>query len=178
MAVYLRIMQQPDITERLTQFAAMFEVLVVLVVQDECQHVLLERYFSNPHSNIQYSPCGSMCNFCSRRSVSLTGRINRERLCELLIAFSTGKENTMSQLVKFIKTHKKSIYHKNDVQNHTVGPIHAICLQLIATRILELNVLEDKKHLVGKTNMQASYVTVRLGMDNKQPRILKDKYWE
>jgi len=142
-ALYVRIMQHPDVSERATQFAAMFEVLVVLVVPYKCQHALLEEYFANPNSTCQYTPCQSMCNFCSRGAVSLTGRINRARLCELLVGFCAGKENTTAQLVKFIKLNKTSIYHKNDVPKTIVGPIHAICLQLIAVRILELSVLSE-----------------------------------
>ena len=66
-----------------------------------------------------------MCNFFSRGAVSLTGRINCERLCELLVGFCAGKENTTAQLVKFIKTNKTSVYHKNDVPKREMGPIHA-----------------------------------------------------
>ena len=171
-------MQHPDVSERATQFAAMFEVLVVLVVPYKCQHALLEEYFANPNSTCQYTPCQSMCNFCSRGAVSLTGRINRARLCELLVGFCAGKENTTAQLVKFIKLNKTSIYHKNDVPKTIVGPIHAICLQLIAVRILELSVLDKKKDLVGTKGIVPAHVTVRLGIDNKEPRILKDSYWE
>ena len=92
--------------------------------------------------------------------------------------YCAGKENTTAQLVKFIKTNKKSVYHKNDVPKKQMEPIHAVCLQLIAVRILELSVLDKKKHLVGKKGIMPAHVTVRLGMDNKQPRIFKASYWE
>jgi hypothetical protein len=170
--------QHPDASERSTQFASMFDVLVVLVAPKTCQHTLMEQYFANPKLTIQYVPCSSMCDYCSRASVLLTGMIYHERLSELLISFCTGKEQLTNSLVEFINSKKKIISHKNHVPSKLMGPIHATCLQLIAMRILELGIIDNKKLLVGKKGLMPQNVIILLGTDNGQPRVLRDEYWE
>jgi hypothetical protein len=45
------------------------QVLSVLVLPHECQHIMVERYLANPYSVVsmdspQPLPCGDACNFC------------------------------------------------------------------------------------------------------------------
>ena len=48
--------------ERATQLAAMWEVLCLLVIPNECQHVLMERYFEKPDSSLVKKKCGDFCS--------------------------------------------------------------------------------------------------------------------
>ena len=45
-----------------------------------------------------------------------------------------------------------------------MGPIHALCLQIFAKRIIELGISDDKKNLIGKTDLSPLNVVVRLGI--------------
>jgi hypothetical protein len=63
--LYVRIMQKPDPGEREIQLLSMHEVLQVLVTPNECQHVMMERYFKSPSSSRVYEPCRTKFTQCT-----------------------------------------------------------------------------------------------------------------
>ena len=109
---------------------------------------------------------------------SSTGRIYCDKLSDLLITFATGGMQTTGALIKLIKSNKDQIYHKNDVPNERMGPIHALCLQLVAKSIIELAISDDKRNLIGKTDLTPVNVIVRLVIGRNDPAVLNDTAWE
>ena len=176
--LFVRIMQHPDSDERLIQLASMREVLRLLVTPKECQHTLMEQYFEQTDSTLEKVQCTLFCSQCKHDTRSLTGRIHRNKLSQLLITFSTGRMQTTDALIKFIKSNKKDIFHKNDIPHKMMGPIHALCLQLFAKGIIELGISDDKKNLIGKTDLSPLNVVVRLGIQGNDPAVLIDSFWE
>jgi hypothetical protein len=81
-------------------------------------------------------------------------------------------------LIKIVKTKRSEIFHKNDVANKLMGRIHALCLQLVAMEIIQLQIMEDKKHLISKLELLPKFVIVKLGILDGQPLVLIDSYWE
>jgi hypothetical protein len=79
-------------------------------------------------------------------------------------------------LIKFVKTKKKEIYC--NVPNRMMGPIHALCLQLVATHILKFGKSDKNKNLIGKTDSTPKRVIVKLGIVNGEPSVLLYNYWE
>ncbi len=108
----------------------------------------------------------------------MTGRIHRDQLQRCLITFITYKCPTPKDLVQYTKQQKIHVFHKNDVPNKFMGPVHALCLQLVATGIIDMSVHADKKSLIGKRDLNIGNVVLRLGVDDCKPRNLKDCYWE
>ena len=123
-------------------------------------YTLTEQYFEQTDSTLEKVQCTLFCSRCS----SLTGRIHQNKLSRLLIMFSTGRMQTTGALFKFIKSYKGDIFHKNNVPHKMMGPIHALCLQLFAKGIIELGISNDKKNLIGKTDLSPLNVVVRLGI--------------
>jgi hypothetical protein len=75
--LYLRIMQHSDPSECNIQLSMMFNVLKLLVIPNECQHMVMANFFENPSSSRLYHPCGHKCSYCKRDNSSFTGQINR-----------------------------------------------------------------------------------------------------
>ena len=59
-----------------------------------------------------------------------------------------------------------------------MGPIHELCIQLLGTGIIDISIKDDKKTLIGKTDLSSANVVVHLGVNNCEPRLLIDRYWE
>ena len=164
--------------ERATQLASMWEVLCLLVTPNACQHVLMKRYFESLDSTRVKEKCGDICSQCKMDIKSCTRQIHRDKLSRLLITFGTGSMKHPGALNKFIKSNIDQTYHKNDVPNKMMGPIHTVCLQLVAKRIIELAISDDKRNLIGKKDLSPLNVIVRLGIDGHDPALLNDNAWE
>ena len=131
-----------------------------------------------PDSILLKEKCGDFCSQCKMDTSSSTGRIHRDKLSCLLITFATECVRTTGVLIKLIKSNKNQIYHKNDIPNKMMGPIHALCLQLVAKRIIELAITDDKKNLIGMTDLSPLNVIVRLVIDGNDPAEMNDTAWE
>ena len=59
-----------------------------------------------------------------------------------------------------------------------MGPIHALCLQLVAKSIIELTIADDKRNLIGKTDLSPLNVIVRLVINGNEPVVMNDNAWE
>jgi hypothetical protein len=138
----------------------------------------MERYFEMPDSTLVKEKCGDFCSRCKMDTKSCTGRIHHDKLSCLLIMFATGSMQMTGALIKFIKSNKDQIYHKNDDPNKMMGPVHALCLKLVVKRIIELAISDDKRNLIGKTDLSPLNIIVRLGIDGNDPAVLNDTAWE
>ena len=137
----------------------------------------MEVYFEDPSCLFDKEPCGTMCCYCDQ-AYTATGRIHRLNLQNRLIAFFASKRPSPKELVQYIKQQKLHIFHKNDVPKTFMGPIHVLCLQLLGTGIIDISIQDDKKTLIGKTDLNSTNVVLHLGVDNCEPRLLIDRYWE
>ncbi len=117
------------------------------MIPTKCQHIMMEEFFENPFQRVMKQPCGMMCSLCEY-GANIMGHINRDALQSRLISFFTHKCTTPSDLVKHIKLHKSIIFHKDDVPYKFMGPVHALCLQLILNCIIDLAVQGDKMPLM------------------------------
>ncbi len=59
-----------------------------------------------------------------------------------------------------------------------MGPIHALCLQLVAKSIIELATADDKRNLIGKTDLSPLNVIIRLVINGNDPAVMNDTAWE
>ena len=111
-----------------------------------------------------------------------TGRFYKLRLISVLTTdiFVEGKTPHYKSMVKIIKERKEYIFHKNDVPEKKMAPIHALILQLLAKGILALGVLDMTK--IGKKKFSAAHVSMTLptSMDGDiaLPAYMIDSNWE
>ena len=56
-----------------------------------------------------------------------------------------------------------------------MGPIHALCLQLLASGIIEFNLSEEIS--AGKNDVCADNVIIEFGKREGEPVALIDSYW-
>ena len=176
--LFTRIMQHPEKSERDRQLDDMMSVLCFLVIPDECHHAIIEKYFENHNTTRDFLPCMHCCGKCRRNRLSTTGRINRGKLSRLLMGYcSNNKSPTTSELVRFIKDRQQLIFHKNDQPRTGMGPIHALCLQLIATGILEFGIEHSSARRVGKNDINISNIVIKLGSELGEPKAMLDRYW-
>ena len=129
-------------------------------------------------STLEKVQCSVCCSQCRKDTHCLTGRIYRIKLSRLLITFSLGRMQTAGALIKFIKSNKGDIFHKNNVPNKMMGFIHALCLQLFAKGIVELGISDEKKNLIGKPDLSPMNVIVQLGIEGNDTVVLIDSFWE
>jgi hypothetical protein len=109
---------------------------------------------------------------------SASGTVHKEILTNLLIGLFMGNTPTPDALVKFIKLHKDKIYHPNDVPNKLMGPIHSLCMQPIANRMILLFVRKDNQTMIGKTDLRTFHVVLKLHFKNNTAAVVIGRYWE
>ena len=176
--LYARIMQHPEKSERELQLASFMEVLCFLVIPSECQHVHLERYFEAPDTTRLFESCRNCCPFCNRNRATTTGRINRQKLTRQLVGYcSSATPPTTGALIKFVKDRQRLFFHKHDQPKKGMGPIHALCLQLIASGILEFAIGDGSTKDIGKNDLNISNVVIKIGKDRGEPKAMFDTYW-
>ncbi len=173
--MYARIMQHPLKSERSIQLKSMREALVFLVTPEECQHVLMEKYFEDHSATREYEPCKTMCTKCNENTNPLTGRVNRTRLANLVVGFCSGKKHPWNDLVKFVKSRSDDIFPMDGKLKY-VGPIHALCMQMVSSQIIHLKISDDKKYLIGRPELSPTSVVIQLAMSNGEPCALSESY--
>ncbi len=176
--LYVRVMQQNDMQEWTISIVALHKVLKFLVLPCTCKHVLMEQYFEDPGLLFQKEVCAGYCSYCKKDNNTTGGRVQKEILTNLLTRLFMGHAPTSKGLVKVIKLHKEKIYQSNDVPNRLMGPIHALCLQLIANGMILLLVHNDKQAMIGKTDLRTSHVVLKLQFENDTAAVLIDRYWD
>jgi hypothetical protein len=111
------------------------EVLTSLVTPTVCYHNYIERYF-NPNSNPSLT-CNN-CSVCLRETSSFTGLVHKAQLQSFLTTtFLAGSETVVTALLPKIRAAKAVLFHEEHVPGDLdAAPIHALGLQLIASRML------------------------------------------
>ncbi len=175
--LYVRVMQNHDHNEHTMLLVAVFGVLKLFMVPNACQHTLMEQYFENDACPLPKEDCDTMCSYCKGDIRYLTGLINITKLRSLLILFMSRKTPMLADLVNFIKVNKDNIYI--ELPNKLMGPIHALCLQLVANVILDLSVDVCHRSLIGKNTLKDKHVVLCLGVkEGDKPALLNNRYWE
>jgi len=124
--LYARTMQHPEKTERKRQLDLMMSVLSFLMVPNDCQHVILERYFEDQNATRGSELCLNSCSMCRRKQA--TGRINRHKLTSLLMGYcSSSKSPTTAALVKFVREKQTLIFHKSALFAYSLLQPESLC---------------------------------------------------
>ena len=171
--LYVRIMKHKAGAEWDNQLVRFQEFMKLCFAPDECFHVALERYFEHKDSD-ERPPCKLYCSFCSSDHTHFAGT---SRKAELISVLSTEcfKEQppTADFFIKTIKHLKDTIYEPEEVPKGVVGPIHGLCLQLLANGIIDLGISDLGKAHIGKDTLTAAHVIVKVGTVEKEgmPRI-------
>jgi superfamily II DNA helicase RecQ len=136
--LFLSCMSNADPSERNITWEMALEVLSFLVTPSACYHYFIERHF-NPNSNPS-STCNN-CSVCLGESSHYTGLLHKAQLQSFLTTnFLTGFDILASDLLAKIRAAKQVLFHEEHVPGDLdATPIHALGLQLIASRILVLS---------------------------------------
>ncbi|EJK55970.1 hypothetical protein THAOC_24227, partial [Thalassiosira oceanica] len=155
------IQQVADSAERKKQLVAVFELLKFLVTPDRCQHILLEEKFEDPSFPMERTKCDNCCSYCTGDHDEHTGKVNRQALTNIVLTqvLNAQKQLNYSAFLSLIKERKGAIFHKDHIPKDA-GPIHALCLQMLAIGLIQLNV---DNSLVGTSKLEAQHVMVNAG---------------
>ena len=169
--LFVRVMKTTDDAERQRQVDAMMEVLRFLLSPTECYHSFIERYFEEGDAGEKVG-CGSFCSFCNGDMQELTGLFRRRRLMSVLSTdiFGQGRKAPKArEFVKALKLKKEFFFHENHVPKTNMGPIHALCLQLLGRGIIGLHSSDSSK--IGTDKFDENDVVVRLldAVDESDP---------
>ena len=91
-----------------------------------------------------------------------------EKLVEKLLSQCfNGITPRHDQLLKYVKTIKNDIFVLGAVPNKVVGPIHALCLQLVANSIVEFMVSDEGKSSIGINKLKAKHVVGKCSVSSE-----------
>jgi len=180
-SLYVRIQQQPNKDERNKQLESFYEVLRYLLIPNKCFHSGVESYFGED-TNSSSNPCRDSCSFCTGIHKELTGEFNKRKLVGLLTTeFFNGVAPKHDKFTKFVKDKRNDIFEEGQAPGKLVGPIHALCLQLIAKGLVELDINTSEKKYVGTDKLQSNHVVIRAGVTNiagyKEMAMYNDSLW-
>jgi hypothetical protein len=147
-----------------------------------CFHVSLERHFEYAQNVGEKEPCGKYCSYCTGGHDEFARRIQKDKLLSVLFSSCfDGKQPDTDAFLSCIKKARNEIYEPGDIPTNLVGPIHGLCLQLLATGIIDLGLSPDGKLNAGSDKLDAKMVTVQLGMKNTggtpMPAFMDDASW-
>ena len=171
-SMYLRVMQMTDASERSRNLASTNEVLRFLMLPNDCMHSFMEQYFENPQMCQTKLPCDRYCSFCIGNSAQHTGRFSKQSIVRLLSGAFNGSTITPDGIISIVKSNKTTIFHDDDIPTSHVGPIHALCLQLLAKGIIKLAIADEYTKHIGSFGLMQKHVVVRLGEEIDNSGIL------
>jgi ATP-dependent DNA helicase RecQ/bloom syndrome protein len=165
LSLYVRIMQCPDESERNIQIEHLIKVLNILVTPNECQHVLIERYFDDGNRSIsEYHPCAMFCSYCTNSVFRSVGKLKKEALYSFLVGQFIGKTPTPTSLMKVFREKADCIFDKGSIPKSGKG-WQALGLQLLALGIVRFDISELGQARVGTELLATNHVIVTLGRD-------------
>jgi superfamily II DNA helicase RecQ len=177
--LFLSCMSNEDPSEREITWDMALQVLGCLVTPTVCYHYFIEKYFhptSNPHTT-----CGN-CSFCTGDTASFTGLLLKDELQSFLTTtFLTGADVLATDLLTKIRTAKSDLFHRDHVPGDMdAAPIHALGLQLIASRILVFHLNDNSKASTKK--LSEKNASVKLGIKKndrgrEMPAFMLDASW-
>ena len=163
LSMFCRCMRNTDLMERRLILDSMDEVLRLLVTPTDCYHTLLENHFEvDPDPN--KVPCGLYCSACNGEVEEFTGLFYRRKLRTLLTkhVLSSKVPMTCGVFIKLLKEKKKDYFHKKGIPGKQMGPIHALALQMVANKIIEVYVPPQHSSKVSTTGLLDKHLCVRL----------------
>ena len=175
-SAFVRIMTADEANERKRLALHLLDVLRLLIIPDRCYHVAIERYFEwDVHTP---GVCDNMCSYCCGATSAFTGKFHRRQLEGVLTAvFSANLTVSPEDIKKAIQASRRKIFV---LPTKTMGPIHALMLQLVANGILKLGISDSNK--VGKQNIQTKDVDLKLATTIHdgitQPAHMVESMWK
>ncbi len=164
LSLWCRVQSEVNDVVRERQLRNLMEILTLLVLPRRCYHDAIENHFENPATYESNPSCNNNCSFCDGSYINLCGTISKSNLITVLttILFQKGMTNAMS-LISMISSNansrvKSAIWMgKKDV---TPGNVHALLLMLIASNIIQLQLVDnatpsDAKNLILLRNVNA-----------------------
>ncbi|KAL7548847.1 hypothetical protein ACHAWF_015173 [Thalassiosira exigua] len=178
-SLYVRIMQHPKADVRKRQLLAAYECLQFCLTPTQCFHKSMEAYFEHDTSPSGKTSCKKYCSFCTGGHGHLTGVFRKQELIAALYGKCfASKLPKYDEFIKQIKKSKNEIFEPNDVPNKLMGPIHALCLQLLAKGIVDLGVSDEGKAFIGTDKLEAKHIVVKGGVTKTgQPAFMDDDNW-
>ena len=177
--LFLSCMSNEDPLERNITWEMALEVLSFLVTPSACYHYFIERHF-NPNSNPSVT-CNN-CSVCLGESSNFAGLLRKAQLQSFLTTnFLNGFDILASDLLAKIRAAKAILFHEDHVPGDLdATPIHALGLQLIASRILVLHLNNTSK--AGSTKLTERNVSLKVGitkndLGHEMPAYMLDSSW-
>merc|ERR1712151_1092565 len=152
-------------------------VCAMLFLNYGCWHNYIEISSGNPsrdQRNHSYSPCGTMCPYCTNEITNISKPVSKDGVCSFLVAkmFNTPKQCTAIELGDALHTHPgsgKSIFgRRTALQPEKKSDCYVVIIQLILTGILELK--------VDPSPNPKSFCILTFNNEN-EPKYLKEQYW-
>ena len=144
-------------------------VLKLLLLPKECYHCYLERYLERDGVGIERVPCNDSCSYCCRKAKeipNITLPFARTSMQNVLMShiFDNG-QISLAEFTKRMTTHAPKLYNHdtNIIKQLQPGHIHALCLQLVASGIVEVTVSDHT--LFGSDNLLKTNLRVKFGKD-------------
>ena len=97
--------------------------------------------------------CGNYCSKCCNNreeTKNFTKRAKKRGLQALLADKVRGSELSVKEFMQTLKMWRATVFHKDDVPGRDVKQLHALALQLIATRTIVLK-MKTKSKIGGLT---------------------------
>jgi hypothetical protein len=145
LSILLRVKKDPSAKERRIQLKDLMDVLRFIFIPTRCYHVILEEYFEDPAVFLNREPCYTHCSFCRGELVAATTPFRRAFLVSLLSTkvFLLGPV-PVAKLIKLLGDNKAKLFTTPAFRTNQ-GVVHALVLQLIASGILSIYVLDPTK---------------------------------
>ena len=146
----------------------------------QCYHISLEDHFERPKDDVLWSACGNNCTFCTNAHLEFTRQFVREDLVDVLMldVFGEGKV-TLFDFAKKLTEGSLQIWGGDEQFHRTLEPgnIHALALQLVAARFVDVFVPDEK--LIGKEKLNKSEIFVKLAKEDggRRWRIRNESLW-
>ena len=145
----------------------------------------MERYFERDTLGDSKTHCEEYCSYFSGGYTELTGTFKRHTLRGLLVGkFLNGPSPIHGKFVEFSKDNMEMIFEEGNVPTRLMGPIHTLCLQLVAKGIIDLTVGQEFKCHIGTNKLTSKHIVVKMGtqIDDDSgipmPIILEDALWK
>jgi hypothetical protein len=177
--LFLSCMSNEDPSERNITWEMALAVLSCLVTPTVCYHHFIEHYFS-PDSNPSLT-CNN-CSVCLGETSNFTGLVHKSQLQSFLTTtFLSGSDILAPALLPKIRAAKEVLFHENHIPGDLdAAPIHALGLQLIASRILVFHLNEPSK--AGTKKLSENSISLKLGITKNDtghelPAFMLDSSW-
>ena len=124
------------------------------------------------------------CSHCLGHTKQFTGLFHKRKLVSVLttkIFSHTKAPPDYKDFIKSIKQKKEFIFHENNVPKKSMGPIHALLLQLVAKGIISVSISDVSK--IGTDKLISKHVVICLSntVDADgitMPAHMIDSLWE